>query len=235
MKKGLALTIGLAPIIIHTFLPVCILVAFLIGYEFSLFNYSFFAVVSLLVSLVSVVAVFLKKESFSGKEFFCLFGLSIPICFVNWLCYLAKGASVVPVVCLLICIVCAVAINIKISRFKVSKIILSVLTPLVISTLVFVSFVYMLLDNFGVSTVVNDIPSPNTRYYAQVVDVDQGALGGNTAVDVLENREIDLGVCEFSDIPERVYIGEWGEYKDMEIYWKNDDCLIINSTEYIVK
>ena len=233
MKKIFALAIGLTPVIVHTFLSVCILFAFLIGCKFSLSNYTFFAVASLLFSLLSAVVVFLKKDSFSGKEFF-LFGLSIPICFVDWLCYLIKSDSVVPVVCLLISIVCALAVNIKISRFKVSKIILSVLTPLVILALAFVSFITMLLGEFGVSTVVADIPSQNSRYFAQVVDIDQGAFGGSTAVDVFENRGMELGVCEFSDIPERVYIGEWGEYKDMNIYWKNDYCLIINSTEYII-
>ncbi len=232
VKKRLALFIGLLPVGIHAFLPFCILMGYLLGCEFSLFNYTFFAVVNLLFSVISVVAVFLKKESFSNKKFFCLFGLSIPVCFVDWLCYLIKSDSVVPAVCLLISLVCSVAVNIKISRFKVSKIILSVLTPLMILALVFVSFVYMLLDNFGVSTVIKDVPSPDGMYVAQVVDVDQGALGGNTAVDVFKNRGIDLFVCRFSDIPERVYIGEWGEYNDMDIYWKNDDCLIINSTEY---
>ena len=234
MKKQLKLFVALAPVVVHSFLPFCILFAFLFGYEFSLFNYTFFTVVSLLVSVISVAAVFFKKERFGGKEFFCLFGLSIPICFVDWLCFLVKSDSLVAVACTLISFACAVVVNIKISRFKVSKIILSVLTPLVISALVFVSFIHMLLDNFGVSTVVKDIPSPNSRYYAQVVDVDQGALGGNTAVDVFKNRGIDLCVCKFSDIPERVYIGEWGEYNDMDIYWENEGCLIINSNEYIV-
>lgn len=231
-KKSLALFMGLLPVVTNAFLPVCILMGYLLGCEFSLFNYTLFAVLNLLISAISVVAVFLKKELFRGKVFFCLFGISIPICFVNWLCYLIKSDSVIPVVCLLISLVYAVAVNIKISKFKVSKIILSVLTPLIIVALIFVSFIYMLLGNSGVSTVIMDIPSPNSRYYAQVIDVDQGAFGGNTTVDVFENRGIDLFVCKFSDIPERVYIGEWGEYNDMDIYWKNNTCLIINSTEY---
>ena len=32
--------------------------------------------------------------------------------------------------------------------------------------------------------------------------------------------------------PQTVYIGEWGEFKNMRIYWKNDECLVINSMEY---
>ena len=234
MKNRLKLIVALAPVIIHSFLPFGMFFAFMFGYEFSLFNYTAFAVANTLVSVVSVVAVFLKKESFSSKVFFCLFGLSIPICFVDWMCYLVKSNSIVAVACTLISIACAVVAKIKISRFKVSKILLSVSIPLVVFALAFVSFVFTLLAGFGVNTIVEEIPSPKGLYVAEVVDADQGALGGNTVVYVSENRGVDLGICEFTDIPERVYIGEWGEYDDMDIRWKNDECLIINSTEYVL-
>lgn len=87
----------------------------------------------------------------------------------------------------------------------------------------------------GTDTVVNTLSSPDGRYYAEVIDVDQGALGGNTVVEVSGKREIDLIAFRISEIPQRVFIGEWGEHKDMEIYWKNDTCLVINSTEYVFK
>jgi hypothetical protein len=32
--------------------------------------------------------------------------------------------------------------------------------------------------------------------------------------------------------PKQLYLGEWGEYETMDIYWKNDDCLVINGKEY---
>ncbi len=234
MKIRLRFVVALIPFVVHSLLPSGVLFAFFLGYEFSLFNYTVASAVSLLFSAISLIVVFLKKESFGGKAFFCLFGLAIPICFVDWLCYLVKGDSIAAIVCGLISIACAIAVKIKISRFKVSKILLGVSIPLVVFALAFVSFVYTLLAGFGVNTIVEEIPSPKGLYVAEVVDADQGALGGNTVVYIAEKRGIDLGICEFTDIPERVYIGEWGEYNDMDIYWENEGYLIINSNEYIV-
>ena len=70
------------------------------------------------------------------------------------------------------------------------------------------------------------------RICAQVIDSDQGALGGNTIVDVDEKGSFNLLLFRIEKKPQRVYLGEWGEYEGMQIHWKDDDCLVINSVEY---
>lgn len=35
--------------------------------------------------------------------------------------------------------------------------------------------------------------------------------------------------------PQRVYFGDWGEFVNMQIYWKDDGCLVINSVEYEIE
>jgi hypothetical protein len=68
------------------------------------------------------------------------------------------------------------------------------------------------------------LPSPGGTHEARVIDVDEGALGGSTIVEVERNGWLAR--------PKRIYVGEWGEYETMEISWKNDDYLVINGKEY---
>ena len=100
---------------------------------------------------------------------------------------------------------------------------------------IFFAFIMLMFGNIGQDTVVQTVESPSGKYYAQVVDSDQGALGGGTIVDVYEKRDIDVYVFKLKDKPQRVYIGEWGEFDNIQIHWKDDNCLSVNSVEYEIK
>lgn len=89
--------------------------------------------------------------------------------------------------------------------------------------------IYSLLGNTAQKTVVKTIKSPNEAHYAQVVVCDQGALGGNTLVYVFDSKPF---IFKIKKLPEKLYQGQWGEHEYMQIYWKNDNCIVINSTEY---
>ena len=104
---------------------------------------------------------------------------------------------------------------------------------------VFVSFLSgmcLLFCNFGSNTVVKTVDSPDGSQYAEIISVDQGALGGSTVVNVNKyNKNLSLLLFNISKKPNRVYIGEWGEFEDMDIYFKNEECLVIDGTEYEIK
>ena len=85
------------------------------------------------------------------------------------------------------------------------------------------------LDGMTENTVVMTLVSPQGTYTAKVINSDQGAMGGNTLVEVYKG-----GLFGREKKVDRVYTGPWGEYETMEIYWKNDHCLVINSVEYMV-
>ena len=99
----------------------------------------------------------------------------------------------------------------------------------------FISFIFLIFGNIGQNTVVQTVESPSGKYYAQVIDSDLGALGGDTLVDVYEKSGINAILFKIEKKPQRVYFGEWGEFNNMQIYWKDDECLIINSTEYKIQ
>ena len=66
-----------------------------------------------------------------------------------------------------------------------------------------------------------------------MIDVDQGALGGNTLVDVRDCRfSLDMGFCVIRRRDRRVYTGPWGEGEKMKIAWRGDETLIVGGHAY---
>ena len=85
------------------------------------------------------------------------------------------------------------------------------------------------------NTVVKTVESSSGEYYAQVIDSDQGALGGDTLVKVYQDRGINALIFKIEKKLQRVYFGEWGEFNNMKIHWKDNNCLVINSVEYEIE
>ena len=109
----------------------------------------------------------------------------------------------------------------------------SIAVPIVIISLIgSVMFPLCFLGNIGESAVVSAVPSPDGRHYAELIDDDQGALGGNTLVDVYRRGALDLGFVRFCSVPKRVYHGDWGEFENMRLEWKDNETLLINGKEY---
>ena len=63
-------------------------------------------------------------------------------------------------------------------------ILLLILSVLIVFLVCILGPFVAVFKDFGKKTVVQTIPSPSGKYYAQVIDDDQGALGGNTIVEV---------------------------------------------------
>ena len=117
----------------------------------------------------------------------------------------------------------------------VIKTVFAILSILYICFLCVILFFRLLFGSFGENTVVMTVESPSKEYYAEVIDSDQGALGGNTFVDVYEKSIIETSVLTVCKKPKRIYSGKWGEYKKMQIYWENDTCIVINSVKYEIE
>lgn len=97
--------------------------------------------------------------------------------------------------------------------------VLAILLPLILFS--------MSLGDLAEKKVVQTLESPNGTYIAQVISSDQGAMGGNTLVEVYPKGKPRQ--------KQRVYMGEWGEHDYMEIHWKSDTCLVINGAEYPIQ
>ena len=108
--------------------------------------------------------------------------------------------------------------------------------PAVIAAVVlfFVALFFSLLEQFpfGSKTVVMTVTSPDGSYYAAVIDSDQGALGGDTLVNV-HKWVIRTPLFRLEAIGEQVWYGDWLAYENMDIYWNTDKCLVINGEEFV--
>lgn len=95
--------------------------------------------------------------------------------------------------------------------------------------LLVLSIFTMLFGGIAEDTVVRRLPSPDGSSCAEIIDNDQGALGGSTYVEVCpQGLSGGLGVR----VAKRVYCGRWGEFNDMELRWIDEACLEINGKAY---
>ena len=99
--------------------------------------------------------------------------------------------------------------------------------PVLIAALVISLISFITLNSIGTDTVRGTYTSPEGTYSIEVIDSDQGALGGDTVVVVYYEKPIvHLGIVKIMKDPESLYIGDWKE--DIRISWVDDDTVVIN-------
>ncbi|MCH5251735.1 MAG: hypothetical protein J1F22_02065 [Lachnospiraceae bacterium] len=117
------------------------------------------------------------------------------------------------------------------------KILCGISSMILLFLFVGVFFFVFLFGDFGKTTVVKQLASPEGKYLAMVIDDDQGALGGSTLVEIAGTDKMGTFYSPFGKFEKEargnlIYEGEWGEFEDMEIYWEDEECLIINGKKY---
>lgn len=114
----------------------------------------------------------------------------------------------------------------KMSFARACKVMCTFLVPLILF------FAMTAMTDFVMSTVVESVHSPEGRYEALLIDVDEGALGGSTVVDVRDNDAIiDMGILRFGRM-KCVYLTDWGAYEDMQLSWLDEHTLLIDGQPY---
>ena len=84
---------------------------------------------------------------------------------------------------------------------------------------------------FGAKTVLAHEPSPDGLYCAEVVDHDEGALGGSTNLFVYrEDQSFSLGSFSFCKAHRQIHSGPWGEFKSLS--WIDGETLSMNDKVY---
>lgn len=112
---------------------------------------------------------------------------------------------------------------------------LTALVPVGLGILFLICFaITAFFGNFSSSTVVRAEYSPDNRYIAEVIDSDQGALGGATLVTVRENKELRLPTLAIQKKASCLYTGRYGEFEDMILSWQTNDTLRIRDRVYTV-
>lgn len=234
MKKRNVI-LGYLLFVLTILFPLGVLILSCFGYTFELASISVFAIAIALISVVLCILSGKEEEAHKNGALGVILTILTPLSVVNALFFMLECPKAWVIVSLFINIGCSAYLTIKHGAPRLLKSILCVISAFLILPVGFMGFIMLIFGNIGQNTVVQTVESPNGAYYAEVIDSDQGALGGDTLVDVYENTEINLLVCKIFKNPQRVYHGEWGEFKDMEVYWKDDQCLVINSVEYSIE
>lgn len=234
MKK-LVSVLGIAQFILIILLPLGMMVSDFLGYTFELSSYPVFAIVTALLSVSTVALCVITNAPVENKAVEVLFALASLLSLINTAIYLLKCSTVLVAVSMLICFCCCGYLTIGYGNPVALKIVGLLLSTLMIFPTFFLGFIALVFGVVGQNSVVQSVKSPNGEYCASVINSDRGALGGDTFVDVYDNKEIDAFIFKFSKNPQRIYHGDWGEFEDMTIYWKDDHCLVINSVEYTIK
>lgn len=219
-------------------LPAGKLITAIFGYTFALFSIPVFAVVTALLAVCTVVLSIIQKEPIYDRGFNVVLALLTPLSLINAVVLFVEcvQADIIfrgtVILCCIVCTACCIALDIMNGQKRLRKIITLVLTLLLSIPVGYIGFIALIFGGIRQDTVVQTVRSPEGTYYAEVIDSDQGALGGDTIVNVREDKGFDALLFKVEKKPQRVYFGQWGEFMDMEVYWKNNNCLVINSTEY---
>lgn len=215
--------------------PVGALVSSCFGYTFQLTSILSVSVITALISVFTVISNVISKDKNISKGIMLFLYTLTPLSFINAVIYIFESGQISVATCVLVSFVCVSFLMIRSIKKKTSKIVASVLCALTTAFILFFAFIMLMFGNIGQNTVIKNIESPNGSFYAQVIDSDQGAFGGDTLVNVYEKREIDTFIFKLKDKPQRVYLGEWGEFDNIKIHWKDDTCLVVNSVEYEIE
>lgn len=206
----------------------------LVGYQFLLFSNTGFATLLGLLSVTAAICSCACKPEF-GKSVGVIAAILPILALVNGLFLIFAGIQALGILCLLIAFVCSCILAIKCTTNLALRIVSLVSAGVLLIPAGFLGFMILLFGSLGQNTVLKTVDSPNGTYYAQVIDSDQGALGGDTLVNVYEHKKLNAILFTIQKKPQRVYTGDWRAYENMQIYWRNDHCLVINGYENRIK
>lgn len=232
MKKAISVLTCLL-FVLTTLYPVGTFIAACVGYRFELISVPAFAVAIAILSLCVIILDIVFKNKFENKQ--ALFAIMTPLSFINAVFYIFACPQIWVIASALFSACCSCFLTVKHGKLSALKIVALALSAGMVLPIGFFSFIALIFGNIGQNTVVQTVESPNGKYYAQVIDSNQGALGGDTLVDVYKKSGINFILFRIEKKPQRVYFGDWGDFENMQIDWKDNGCLVINSVEYQIK
>lgn len=234
MKKAVSILMCLL-FVVTILYPAGVIITACFGYSFELISISAFAIAIATLSVCIVVLDLIWKNTLENKVMRILLAIITPLSLVNTVFYIFECPQIWVIASVLLSAGCCCYLTVKYGKPLLLKITALALSALMILPIGFFSFIALIFGNISKNTIVKTVESPNGEYYAQVIDSDQGALGGDTLVNVYKKNGLNLILFKTEKKPQRVYFGDWREFENMQIYWKDDNCLIINSIEHEIE
>lgn len=234
MKKAINVLICLLLAFI-LFYPIGYFVFLFSGYSFEISSFTAYSIILILLSVSLTVVGIIYSERLNTVMIVFLSVMLLMSVINAAMCIYHCHNNVLFIISVLLSIGCSLFMAIKHIKNTVLKIVMLSLFGVGLLFFAKVTFFLWIFSNIGAENIIETYESPSGKYYANLIDDDQGALGGATDVYIYEkDRKIDLFVFRAEKKPQSIYVGRWGEYKNAKIEWKDDNCIIINSKEYNV-
>lgn len=197
-------------------------------YDFFLFSDFGYALILAVLSLAAALFSFSKKAASGTRTAGVLSTVLLPLSALDLLSFLLAPTNSDPAVLFLFfCLVCAVVLTARRARPKALRIASLSVFALLVTPVCLVTFFWMAA--WGERSVISQHSSPENLYLAEVVCIDQGALGGDTSVYIHDNTapQFNAGLFRISPKPRLIYQGAWHEYKNLSISWADEHSLVI--------
>lgn len=236
MKKTVSILGGILFTLV-ILLPSGVVFSSYFGYTFELASYSVFAILTALLSVCTVIFCVTVKESDENNIVKVLFSLLTPLSLINAIFYMFESSrNGVVIASVFICVICCCYLTIEHGKPLILKIISLGVSTLMSWPIILWCFIALIFGSIVQNTVIQSAESPNRAYYAEVIYSNQGALGDDIFINVYENKGIDIFIFKILKKPQSFYESDLGEFGNIEeIYWKDDNCLVINSAEYKIE
>lgn len=183
--------------------PAGVIITACLGYSFELISVSAFAIAIAALSLCIVVLDIICKGTHENKATQIMSAITTPLSLINAVFYILECPQIWVVASVLFSAGCCCYLTVKYGKSLSLKIIALIL----ILPIGFFSFIALIFGSIGQNTVVQTAESPSGKYYAQVVDSDQGALGGDTLVVVYQKRGINALLLKFKrNLKESIWV-----------------------------
>lgn len=190
---------------------------------FSALRFAVFCVAAVL--FCRFTAVFSKKE-----QLFSLFLLLSS--YVNSCVFLFKSNLWAVSLLVLGCMLFHALIFWKCTKGGRRRAIAVLLCGLAVAVVPIYCFFQFTFLSMSVETVVQKSVSPQGNYVAEVIEDDQGALGGDTYVEVRGAKSLHLLIFTVRPNATCVYKGEYGEAESLELGWCGEEALLIDGKPY---
>lgn len=208
-----------------------------LGYTFIVTNDVIWFGINMFVALAFVLLHFVKRkeQTQSANNFTQALPIAMFIYFFaleTLITGVRDGLLILHVLfCFLFCYLASLLSTTK----KIIKIVCAVVNSFLLLWLLALSFFILTFGQIGENTTISRVTSPANSFTAVLIDSDQGALGGNTYVQVEDhNSEMNIGLGRLVKI-RRVYVGRWGEFETMVLQWQDEQTLLINGQPYYME
>ena len=213
------------------FFPAATALTAVFGYRITLRFIPAFAITLAVLSVGTLILHILNKQ----KKMLALTAVLALVNLVNTVLLIFTSNTPLVILCSLLSAVCCCLLPVVNGKRLAAKITASVLSVLLLAPVCYAGFIFLIFGNIGQNTVVQSAVSPDGKYIAEVINSDQGALGGDTLVQVKKADAFDAGLILVEKKPQQLCMGEWGEAESMKMEWKNANCLRLNGLEYIIE